>query len=113
MKCAHSGCRRETLFDEEYCTVHGSLHADTIGDALSNASVALMYDTATLNDGMDASWTLAGNIYDNSETPIGKTVGIAVGIAGSAVSMATSAVVQGVKNVATIAKIDTILDWFS
>ena len=113
MKCSHSGCKREALFGQEYCSVHGTFHADNLGDALTNASAALVYDTATLNDGIEASWSLAGNIIENSETPIGKTVGVAVGIAGTVGSVAASAVVQGVKNVATVAKIDSIIDCFN
>ena len=111
MKCSHSGCKREALSGNEYCSVHGTFHADNLGFALTNASAAVLLDTATLNDGIEGSWSLADKIIENSETPIGKTVGVAVGIAGTAVSMATSAVVQGLKNVATIATIDSIKDW--
>ena len=109
MKCSHSGCKREALIGD-YCSVHGTFHADNVGDALFNASAAVVFDTATLK-GVEESMSLAGNIIENSETPIGKTFGVAVGIVGTVGSMAASAVVQGAKNVATITTIGSITDW--
>ena len=92
--CKEGDCMRECFMDNEYCSVHASKHAKNLVEKGACAYLAVVCDSKTLNEGFDFSENLAETVRKetNSDFLAGTTM-----VVGSAVTSATSIVVQGVK----------------